>query len=267
MVGDYGDYVNDLRSGVNKEYRNEKFLKKDTGGVHFDLKGSNIKNGEPYYEEFYGDRDLVSKEYVDRQDNKQDIAINDNLSKDGTSQMEGALDMNNNKIINVGDTTEQDGDAINYRYFNREKGVLTGLINNASAQAVQRDGSVPMTGNLNMDSNKITNLNTDAADLDSAANVRHVNNANAKLLLSLSQSMDKKIKESHITSLTSKKDVFWYIMEEVYESTSENNIVVDGIKDFSDSHHDVNKKAYLFEMGKGSQNRYSSRLGFNMFKL
>ena len=117
--------------------------------------------------------------------------------------------------------------------------MLTGLINNASAQAVQCDRSVPMTGNLNMDSNKITNLNTDAADLDSAANVRNVNNANAKLLLSLSQSLDKKIKESHI----------------------------DDIKDFSDSPHDVNKKAYLFEMGKGSQNRYSSRLGFNMFKL
>ena len=198
------------------------------------------------------------------QNAKQDIAIDkQDIAQDGTSQMEGALDMNNKKIINVGNTTEQDSNAINYQYFNCEKGMLT----NASAQAVQRDGSVPMTGNLNMDSNKITNLNTDAADLDSAANVRHVNNANAKLLLSLSQSMDKKIKESHITSLTSKKEVFWYIMEEVYESTSENNIVVDGIKDFSDSHHDVNKKAYLFEMGKGSQNRYSSRLGFNMFKL
>ena len=35
--------------------------------------------------------------------------------------MEGALDMNNYKIINVGDTTEQDGDAINNRYFNRER--------------------------------------------------------------------------------------------------------------------------------------------------
>ena len=165
VVGDNGDYVKDLRSGVNKEYLNEKFLKKDAGGVYFDLKGSNIKNGEPYYEGLYGDRDLVSKRYVDIQNDSQDIAINNKLSKDWTSQMGGALDMNNNKIVNVGDTTEQDGDAINYRYFNRERGVLTGLINNASAQAVQRDGSVPMTGNLNMDSNKITNLNTDAEDV------------------------------------------------------------------------------------------------------
>ena len=75
MVGDYGDYVKDLRSGVNKGYLNEKFLKKDAGGNYFDLKGSKIRNGEPYYDGLFGDRDLVSKEYVDRQDNKQNIAI------------------------------------------------------------------------------------------------------------------------------------------------------------------------------------------------
>ena len=229
-------------SGVNKGYVNDNFLKKDAAGNDFDLKGDNIKNGESYYEGLYGHRDLVSKQYVDIQNEKQDIAINDKLSKDGSSQIGGALDMNNKKIINVEDTTEQDGDAINYRYFNSEKGVLTGLINNASTQAVQRDGSVPMTGNLNMDSNKITNLNTDATDLDSAANVRHVSTSNAKLLLSLSQSFDKKIKESHITSSASEKDAFRYITEEVNESKSENNIIVDGIKDFRGSPHDVNKR-------------------------
>ena len=56
-------------------------------------------------------------------------------------------------------------------------------------------------------------------------------------------------------------------MEEVNELTSENNIIVDGIKDFPESPHDVNKKAYLFRMGKGSQNRYYSRLGLNMYQL
>ena len=116
-----------------------KVFEKDAGGNYFDLKGSNIKNGEQYYEGLYGDRDLASKRYVDIQNDRQVIAINNRLSKDGTSQMEGALDMNNNKIINARDTTEQEGDAINYWYFNRKRGVLTGLINNASAKAVQRD--------------------------------------------------------------------------------------------------------------------------------
>jgi len=78
----------DYYSVVNKGYVNGNFLKKD--GFNYDLKGSNITNGEPYYDGLYGDRDLVCKKYVDLQDDKQDIAINDKLSKDGTSQMEGA---------------------------------------------------------------------------------------------------------------------------------------------------------------------------------
>ena len=131
----------DFYSGVNKGYVNEYFLKKN---------GFNFVTLQTVSRTM-----IVCKKYIDLQDAKQDIAINDKLSKDGTSQMGGDLDMNNNKIVNVGDTTEQDGDAINYRYFNREKGVLTGLINNASAQAVQRDGSVPMTGDLNMDRRKL----------------------------------------------------------------------------------------------------------------
>ena len=263
----YETRVKDLLSGVNKEYVNEKFLKKAVDGNHFDLKCFNIKNGEPYYDGLYGDNDLVSKQYVDIQNAREAIAINDKLSKDGADRMEGALDMNNKKIVNVGDTTEQDGDAINYRYFHRERGEMKRLINNVSAQAVQRDGSDPMTGNLNMDRNKITDLYTDAADLWSAANVRHVNNEKANLLFTLSTQFDKKIKESHISSSASKKDAFRYIMEEVDESTSENNIIVDGIKDFPASPHDVNKKAYIFRMGKGSQNGYLSQLGLNMFKL
>lgn len=59
-------------------------------------------------------------------------------------------------------------------------------------------------------------------------------------------------------------------MGEVDESiitASENNIIVDGIKHFPDSPHDVNKKAFIFRMGKGIEKWYKSRLGFNMFKL
>lgn len=59
-------------------------------------------------------------------------------------------------------------------------------------------------------------------------------------------------------------------MGEVDESiitASENNIIVDGIKYFPDSPHDVNKKAFIFRMGKGIEKWYKSRLRLNMFKL
>ena len=57
------------------------------------------------------------------------------------------------------------------------------------------------------------------------------------------------------------------IWVEVDESSSENNIIVDGIKDFPGSPHDVNKKAYIFRMGKGANYWYSLRLSLNMYKL
>jgi len=56
-------------------------------------------------------------------------------------------------------------------------------------------------------------------------------------------------------------------MDDVNQSTSESNIIVDGIEDFSDSLHDIGKKAYSFRMGKGAQNWYASRLSFNMYLL
>lgn len=57
-------------------------------------------------------------------------------------------------------------------------------------------------------------------------------------------------------------------MADVNEPTSKSdNIIVDSTKDFSDSPHTINKKAYSFTIGKWSKNEYSARLGFNKFKL
>lgn len=47
-------------------------------------------------------------------------------------------------------------------------------------------------------------------------------------------------------------------MEDVHESLSEDNIIVDGINDFPDSRHDINKKGHVSRIGKGSHNDYSS---------
>lgn len=57
-------------------------------------------------------------------------------------------------------------------------------------------------------------------------------------------------------------------MADVNEPTSKSdNTIVDSTKDFSDSPHTITKKAYSFTIGKGSNNEYSARLGFNKFKL
>ena len=82
--------------------------------------------------------------------------------------------------------------------------------------------------------------------------------------------MTNKIHESHITTSSSqKKDVFRYLMDDVDDSSSENNIQVLGIVDFSESPHQINKKAYYLKLlfDKSSPNQYQSRIGFNLYKL
>ena len=49
---------------MNKEYLNQKFLKKDKDGNYYDLKWSVIKNSE-HFNSIYDDQSLVPKKYID----------------------------------------------------------------------------------------------------------------------------------------------------------------------------------------------------------
>ena len=57
---EYSHIVRDVKSAVNKEYLNRKFLKKDKDETFFDLKGQLIKNPEPFNLSSYDD-ELWSK--------------------------------------------------------------------------------------------------------------------------------------------------------------------------------------------------------------
>ena len=174
------------------------------------------------------------------------------------------IDMKNKSIINL-DLPSNQRDAACVEFVNNRIDDMT------QKKFLKVDGTNNMTGNLNLNEKTIINLNTDDKDIKSAANVGYVSSkvrtAKGDVTVGLKTYFDTKIKESHITSSTNKKDVFRYLMENADESSSENNIIVDGIVDFSGSPHNVNKKAYKFKMGKDAQNEYSSRIGFNMFKL
>ena len=127
------------------------------------------------------------------------------------------------------------------------------------------DGTNSMTGDLNLNNNKIINLETDYKDSKSAVNVDFMENE----ITTVRDLVTQKFYESQIINSGQKRDAFRYLMEDTDESSSENNIEVLGITDFSDSPHHINKKAYslklLFE--KGSPYQYKSRLGFNLYKL
>ena len=167
------------------------------------------------------------------------------------------IDMKNKSIINLNlPTNKRDAtcvEFVNYRLSETQKNYL------------KLDGTTSMSGNLNLNNNKIINLQTDYRNSKSAVNVDFVQ----EKITDLRDLVTQKIHESQIINSGQKRDAFRYLMEDTDESSSENNIKVLGITDFSGSPHQINKKAYslqlLFE--KDSPNKYQSRLGFNLYKL
>ena len=219
------------------------------------------------------------------------------LSKKEGGKMEASIDMNNNTIYNVKDPVQAD-QATNKKYVDNQlvkkldKGANIDMKNKSiinldlpsnkrdaacvefvnyridnvtNKKFLKFDGTNNMTGNLNLNNNKIVNLQTDYKDSKSAVNVAFMQNE----ITSTKDLVTQKIHESQIINSGQKRDAFRYLLEDTDESSSENNIKVLGINDFPNSPHQINKKAYqlqlLFE--KGSPNQYRSRLGFKLYKL
>ena len=182
----------------------------------------------------------VNKKYVDNQLAKK-------LDKDTT------IDMKDNTITNV-------------KFPVNQKDVATvEYITNSQKNYLKLDGTTSMSGDLNLNNNKIVNLQTDSKNSKSAVNVELMENE----ITDLRNLVTQKIHETQIINSGQKKDAFRYLMENDDESSSESNIQVLGIVDFSNSPHQINKKAYQLKLlfQKSSPNQYQSRLGFNLFKL
>ena len=186
----------------------------------------------------------VNKKYVDNQLVKK-------LDKDTT------IDMKDNAITNVKFPVNQK-DVATVEY-------ITQRITNSQKNYLKLDGTTSMSGDLNLNNNKIINLQTDSKNSKSAVNVELMENE----ITDLRNLVTQKIHESQIINSGQKKDAFRYLMENDDESSSELNIQVLGIVDFSNSPHQINKKAYQLKLlfQKSSPNQYQSRLGFNLYKL
>ena len=214
------------------------------------------------------------------------------LSKKEGGSMLQSLDMNNHFITNIKDPVNSDH-GVNKKYVDNQlakkldndttidmkdnaitnvkfpvnqKDVATvEYITNSQKNYLKLDGATSMTGDLNLNNNKIINLQTDSKNSKSAVNVELMENK----ITDLRNLVTQKIHESQIINSGQKKDAFRYLMENDDESSSELNIQVLGIVDFSNSPHQINKKAYQLKLlfQKSSPNQYQSRLGFNLYKL
>ena len=111
-------------------------------------------------------KDAVNKEYVDDEDAKQDIAINDLSSRkadrsevlllNGSQNMTGNLSMNGNRIFSLPIPTGPQ-QPVTKTYLESQ---IASIPQSDLSLYLKVDGSRAMTGNLKMNDNKITDLET-----------------------------------------------------------------------------------------------------------
>ena len=179
------------------------------------------------------DGEATNKKYVDNKLNtkadKNDL--NGYLKLDGTSQMQGNLEMNNNRITRL--PLAQLGDEPATKNY-----VLT-TMNHLPNLYLDRQGRSKMLGNLQVNDHRITGLTNPPNDDDEAANKKcvdtHVSNSNTK--------------PSHTP-----KNVFQYLMDDVNEWTTEYGVKVGSFSDLAESPHSWDKKVLNISPIKSGRN-------------
>ena len=243
----YDDRVKDVKSVVNKEYLNEKFIKKvdKDGREYYDLKQLVIKNSAPHDDGSYDNNTLVSKAFVQAENAKQDIAIN-NIS---------TISAYNTNLITALQTGKVDQSYVDDNFLNL-------------------DGSEPMGGNLNMTDSRGTKhsiiglKDPQSSDSSYAASVNFVNNTVNGSNVIINGLIDKKIQESEERSIRAvqQENVFEKVMVDDLFILDDDDIhkvaVVD--KDF----HKINQQTYQFKIDYDSSiGYYSTRLSVNVVYL
>ena len=141
----------------------------------------------------------VNKKYVDNQLVKK---LDKNVD----------IDMTNKSITNLKFPSNQK-DATSVEFVNKR-------LSETQKEYLKLDGTTSMSGNLNLNNNKIINLQTDSKNSKSAVNVELMENE----ITDLRNLVTQKIHESQIINSGQKKDAFRYLMENDDESSSELNI-------------------------------------------
>ena len=197
------------------------------------------------------------------------------LNRQKGGRIMGSLSMNQNDLFEI-PAPKYGSSAVNKNYVDSK--IPSGFVKKA--------GDV-LSGDLNMNGHKITNLPTPSTSnepatknyADSKVSVGgagkdlDMKNFKIKNLASPTAAQDavnkkyfdEELLKSHLVS-SHIENSFKYLVEQD-ESSSERNIIVNGIVDFSNSPH-KNKKAYDIDLvyTAGTQN-YNSKIGINLYSL
>ena len=260
---------------TNKYYVDHNFLNRITGGQiggDLDMRGNTIKYLKLDNAESAAARVAELNLKLNRSGDKMDGDINMNnnfiqniatptsshqvtnkgycdynfLNRQSGGVLMGPLSMNRNDLTGIPDAPKFGYSAVNKNYVDGE---ITKIPISDTSPFLKIDGTRAMTGNLNMDGNKIIRL-ASPTDNSDAANKQYI---------------DETLLKSHLVS-SYVENAFKYLSDQD-ESSSERNIIVNGIQDFNGSPH-KNKKAYDIDLiyTSGTQN-YDSKIGINLYPL
>ena len=232
QITNLGANIQNTYDVVNLGFCDTKYLQK-VSNSDLDMDNHKIKDmAQPT-----DDNDAVNKHYVDH----------NFLNRLTPNALGGELDMRGHKIIVLGNPSNPN-DASTKAYVDTEIAKIPSVGSDLSVY-LKKDGSVAMTGNLDMNKKQIKDMAQPTDD----------NDATTK------KYFDDKLEQSHLVS-SHKTNEFKYLTD-TDESSSEYNITVNGIAAFNQSPHQ-NKRAYDITLIKDSgSNDYTSRIGFNIYTL
>ena len=216
---------------TNKGYCDYNFLNRQSGGVLMGPLSMNRNDltGIPDTPKF--GYSAVNKNYVDAKIPSVDST---QFVKKAGDRMNGDLDMDSHFVKNVGINLSDDSAAVPRSY-------VDAFINSAILNPLEHD---LYAGNFQIKKLK------DPTDVQDAANKQYI---------------DEALLKSHLVS-SHIENAFKYLSDQD-ESSSERNIIVNGIQDYNGSPH-KNKKAYDIDLiyTSGTQN-YDSKIGINLYPL
>ena len=146
--------------------------------------------------------------------------------------------MNNNRILSLPDPQLAD-EPVTRKFLTQTNTLFYNIF-------LDLDGNAQMRGDLDMNNHTITNIKNPVNDYDAVT---------------------KQFLNQHsIQPAHPMKNLFEYIMNNINETSSEDNIEIDKIDDLAVSFHSYNKKVIYLKLLK-SGNNYRSRIGYNIFNL
>ena len=189
--------------------------------------------------------EATNKRYVDTKlnDKANKSDLDDYLKLDGTSQMQGNLNMNNKRITRLPDPQLAD-EPVTRKFLTLTNTHFYNVF-------LDLDGNSKMRGNIQMNDKRITGLTNPPNADDEATNKKYV---------------DDNISKANIKPSHSPKNVFQYLMNDVNEWSSEYGVKVESFSNLAESPHSWDKRVLNITPVKSGIN-YRFRLGLQMFRM